>query len=71
MDMIAGLLLKAPGWLQAISTVVTSLTAITMLTPTKLDDNALGFATKGINMLLKICNMGAGNVLANKNKDEA
>ena len=70
MDAIAGLMTQAPNWLLAISGVVTSLTAVTMLTPTKLDDNALGFVTKYVNMLLKVVNVGAGNVMANKNKDE-
>jgi len=70
MEFIAGFMAKAPQWLQAIAGVVTALTAITMLTPTKLDDKALGHATKYINMLIKLCNMGAGNILANKNKDD-
>jgi hypothetical protein len=70
MDLIAGLMTKAPNWLLAISGVVTALTAVTMLTPTKMDDKVLGHATKYINMLLKLCNMGAGNILANKNKDD-
>ena len=70
MEAIANIMTQAPQWLQAIAGVVTALTAITMITPTKLDDKALGVATKYINMLLKLCNMGAGNVMGNKNKDD-
>jgi hypothetical protein len=70
MDTIAGLIAKAPDYLIAISTVVTGLTAITMITPTQIDNKWLGKATGVINFLLKICNMGAGNILKNKNKDE-
>jgi len=70
MEAIANIMAQAPQWLQAIAGVVTALTAITMITPTKLDDKALGVATKYINMLLKLCNMGAGNIMGNKNKDD-
>lgn len=70
MEAIASLMAQAPEWLQAIAGVVTALTALTMLTPTKVDDKVLGHATKYINMLLKLCNMGAGNILGNKNKDD-
>ena len=70
MEAIAGLMTKAPEWLLAISGIVTALTALTILTPTKLDDKCLGVLTKYVNMLLKLCNMGAGNILANKNKDD-
>ena len=70
MEAIANIKAQAPQWLQAIAGVVPALTAITMITPTKLDDKALGVATKYINMLLKLCNMCAGNVMGNKNKDD-
>ena len=70
MEAIAGLMTQAPSWLLAISGIVTALTAVTILTPTKLDDKALGVATKYVNMLLKLCNMGAGNIGKNKNQDE-
>lgn len=70
MDTIAGLMAQAPSWLLAISGVISALTAVTLLTPTKLDDQALGAATKYVNFLLKLMNIGAGNILKNKNLDE-
>ena len=70
MDAIAGLMTKAPDYVLAISGIIASLTVLTALTPTKLDDKCLGVLTKYVNMLLKLCNMGAGNILANKNKDD-
>ncbi len=70
MEAIAGIMKQAPDYLVAISGIIASLTVLTALTPTKLDDKALGVATKYVNMLLKLANMGAGNVLSNKNKDD-
>jgi hypothetical protein len=70
MEAIAGLMGKAPDYLIAISGIVTSLTILTALTPTKLDDKWLGKATGAINFLLKIANIGAGNIGKNKNQDE-
>lgn len=70
MEVIAGLMKQAPDYLMAISGIIASLTVLTALTPTKVDDEVLGKATKYLNMLLKLCNMGAGNILANKNKDD-
>ena len=65
MEALAGLIGKAPDYL-----IVTSLTILTALTPTKLDDKWLGKATGAINFLLKIANVGAGNIGKNKNQDE-
>ena len=70
MEAIAGLMAKAPDYVLAISGIIASLTVLTALTPTKRDDKCLGVLTKYVNMLLKLCNMGAGNILANKNKDD-
>lgn len=70
MDFIAGMMKDAPTWLMAISGIMTSLTVITALTPSKVDDKYLGKATKYLNILLKLMNVGAGNVLSNKNKNE-
>lgn len=53
-----------PDWIAAITTVVTAATAVTMLTPTTADD-------KAINMLLKVLNLFAGNIIKNKNADDA
>ncbi len=57
------------GWLIAIGTVVTAATAITILTPTKVDDKALGTVGSIINVLLKVTNVLAGNFWGNKNAD--
>ena len=55
--------LNAKEWLTAILGVVTAATAITALTPTTVDN-------KIINVLLKVLNLLAGNVLKNKNMDD-
>ena len=70
MEALAGLIGKAPDYLIAISGIVTSLTILTALTPTDVDDKWLGKATGAINFLLKIANVGAGNIGKNKNQDE-
>jgi len=71
MDGLIGLMAKAPDYLVAISGIIASLTVLTAITPTKIDDKWLGKATAGVNFLLKIANFGAGNVGFNKNKDDA
>jgi hypothetical protein len=70
MEAIAKIIAEAPMWLQAIAGIITACTAFTMLTPTKVDDKLFGVLTKGVNVLLKLANMGSGNILKNKNKDE-
>ena len=70
MDGVVGLMAKAPAYLVAISGIIASLTVLTALTPTKVDDKWLGKATGAVNFLLKIANVGAGNVGFNKNKDD-
>jgi hypothetical protein len=69
MEMIAGIIQQAPVWLLAISGLISALTVITAMTPSKLDDAVLGKATKYVNFALKLINMGAGNVGKNKNMD--
>ena len=71
MDGLVGLMAKAPDYLVAISGIIASLTVLTAITPTKIDDKWLGKATAGVNFLLKIANFGAGNVGFNKNKEDA
>jgi len=70
MESIVGLMAKAPDYLVAISGIIASLTVLTAITPTQLDDKWLGKATVGVNFLLKIANIGAGNIGKNKNQDE-
>lgn len=51
-----------PGWIKALTLLVTGANAITMLTPTEADNKALA-------MVLKLLNVLSGNVLQNTNKD--
>ena len=70
MEFIAKIMADAPTWILAVSGVVTALTVITAMTPTQLDDIWLERIRKGVNLLLRVMNSGAGNVGNNKNKDE-
>jgi hypothetical protein len=70
MEFIAGFMKDLPAWLLAVSGILTALTAVTALTPSKLDDKTLGVLTRYVNIALKMMNFGAGNVLSNKNKNE-
>jgi hypothetical protein len=51
-----------PDWVDAVAKLVAGATAITMLTPTKTDN-------KVIDVILKVLNFVAGNILKNKNED--
>ena len=62
MEMILNLMSGAPQWLNAICLVLTSCTALTVLTPSTADDKIL-------NTLLKVLNLAAGNFGKNRNKD--
>ncbi len=61
--MLAGFFDSFPAWLTAITAVVTAATGITVLTPTKTDDEVVG-------MILKVLNLLAGNFGKNKNADD-
>jgi len=62
MDMILGFLTSGGDYFSAACVVISSLTAITALTPSKSDD-------KIVNTILKVMNMFAGNIGKNKNAD--
>ena len=62
MDMITGFLTSGGDYFSAACVVISSLTAITALTPSKSDD-------KIVNTILKVMNMFAGNIGKNKNED--
>lgn len=59
---MAIIMAKAPAWIQAVSGIVTAATAVTIMTPTKSDDQIL-------NWVLKVLNFLSGNFGHNKNKD--
>ena len=62
MDTIIGLFESWPAWATAITGLLTAMTFITALTPTK-HDNTI------VNMLLTVMNVLAGNIGQNKNAD--
>jgi hypothetical protein len=68
MEEIIGLVLgwfgSLPDWIAAATTIVTAATAITMLTPTTADDRI-------VSGILKFLNVLSGNILKNKNADDA
>jgi len=53
-----------PGWLNAITALVTAATAVTALTPTQADD-------KVVAVVLRVLNTIAGNFGKNRNADDA
>jgi|TARA_R110000803_G_scaffold25617_1_gene61187 hypothetical protein len=61
--LIASIISGYPTWLTAIISLISGATALTALTPTKVDNKILGGT-------LKVLNLVAGNVLKNRNKDE-
>lgn len=63
MESIAAIFEAAPAWLTAVTGLVTAATAITALTPTRSDDEIL-------DKILRVLNILAGNVGANRNADD-
>ena len=61
--LIASIISGYPTWLTAIISLISGATALTALTPTKVDNKILGGT-------LKVLNLVAGNVLKNRNKDD-
>jgi len=61
--LIASIIAGYPTWLTAIISLISGATALTALTPTKVDNKVLGGT-------LKVLNLVAGNVLKNRNKDD-
>tara|TARA_Y100000310_G_C20599582_1_gene772311 strand:- start:615 stop:806 length:192 start_codon:yes stop_codon:yes gene_type:complete len=62
MDIVGIMDLLGP-WIAAITAVVTAATAITALTPTKVDDRAAA-------VVLRVLNVLAGNFGRNRNADD-
>ena len=62
MEMIMTMFGQLPDWVNALTGIVTSATALTVLTPTRSDDKILDW-------ILKILNFVSGNFGKNTNKD--
>jgi len=61
--LIASIIAGYPTWLTAIISLISGATALTALTPTKVDNKILGGT-------LKVLNLVAGNIGKNKNADD-
>jgi hypothetical protein len=59
---ILGWVSSWPSYVHAVFGIVSAATALTALTPTKVDDRVLSWLLTALNIL-------AGNVLKNRNKD--
>ena len=62
MEMIMTMFGQLPDWVNALTGIVTSATALTILTPSRSDDKILDW-------ILKILNFISGNFGKNTNKD--
>lgn len=68
-NVIEPIIQYGPTVITALCGIVTAATAITIITPSKVDDNVLAGTGKVLNILLKIVNILAGNFGKNKNAD--
>lgn len=62
-DTILGVFDAMPAWISAVTALVAAATAITALTPTRADD-------VWVDRILRVLNVLAGNVGANRNADD-
>lgn len=62
-DTILSVFDAMPAWISAVTALVTAATAITALTPTRADD-------AWVDRILRVLNVLAGNVGANRNADD-
>ena len=69
MENITTIVEQAPQWLQAIGGILVASKAITVLTPTKVDDRWLAGLGTVYNILMKVLNVTSLNVGFDKNKD--
>jgi hypothetical protein len=63
LDLVTQWAARMPDWLAALTALVTGATAITMITPTQMDNQILA-------KVLRFLNVFAGNFGMNKNADD-
>lgn len=63
-DIILGVIDAMPAWIHALTGLMAAATLLTALTPTRHDDAV-------VDLILRILNLLAGNVGANRNADDA
>lgn len=63
-DIILGVVDAMPAWIHALTALLTAATLVTALTPTRHDDAA-------VDLILRVLNLLAGNVVKNRNADDA
>ena len=63
MDIILNFFADSPAWINALLSICVSATGITILTKNNYDNKVL-------NIIIKILNILAGNILRNKNADD-
>ena len=70
MDAIIKTMDGFPLWVQAVLAIVALCKVITFWTPTKVDDEWFGKMTPLVNGRMRGLNIGALNILMDKNKDD-